>query len=351
MIIFVFFTVLSFYYFFFYLNKTAKTKFIIISGLFLSLSFGFRFEALLCIPLLTLLLIIKKKVRDSLIFFIFVMIIPTIYMVESYRQTGHLLEAALTSAKHSLLVVEDIGYGERILPLFSSLNNLLTPLLWPSALAGILFSFYSRKNYYLGIIILAYLAVFGYKSACGTFGPYLVRYFLLIIILMLPYSLYFLQFLLENHRIFSQRTKKILTWSFLLIFSTIFIFKTFADTEKSKMSSGTKELVLWIRNKVGINDKLILERIEHPYIFLESHLHYHQIFTPNLSLTKELDKDSFWNIVKETSPCYLACSSNTWQIGIYKSILLSPEEKEKAIFTEVFSNNLWKVYKIINLKE
>lgn len=345
MVIYGFFMLSSLYLFFFYLLKAPKNAgFMVVSACFLTIAAGLRFEGLLFIPLLSLILLFYKRVKESLLFFLIAMVLPVIYMTLSFKQTGYLLAAARTSAIYSLAAVKDIAWRGRILLFFDSLSKVMTLFLLLAAISGILISFCIRKKYWLGIMLFIYMGVFGYKAAQGTFIPNLLRYFFLIGILLIPYSIFCLQFFFFEGSFFrGDKTKRALLISFLLFFTVFFIFRTLAEIRQVKINPDTKELIKWARGNLTAKDKIVLDRFEHPYIILESGLTYKQFYTPLFSPEGVVDKKSLEGIIKKVAPGYLICRYILETRGIYKDIILS---LKKQYLRLVFSNDRWKVYKI-----
>lgn len=344
MVIFVFFIICSFYYFFYYLLKSPRLRFLICSGVCLTVACGLRFEGFLYIPLLPLILFFRKRFKESILLFLISMIIPSVYMWESFSVTGHLLAAAKTASEHSLVHVAEVELWNRILPFFDSLSRTLSLVGWIAALGGIFLSFYTRKNFWLGLIILIYLIVFLYKSAMGTFGPYLIRYFLLIGLLLLPYALFAFDFLLKDRFNFNKALKDKIFSLGIGLFIIFFIGRTFYDLRVIRVPEQTKEMALWLRKHVKV-ENVILDQVDHPYVVLESRIDYKQIFTPDFLLNRDVNKESFWAIAKKVNPCFLVCRYEPERKGLYSSIVAVENQRQpKVVFRELLGNDLWKVY-------
>jgi 4-amino-4-deoxy-L-arabinose transferase-like glycosyltransferase len=68
--------------------REEKNVWLVLSGISLTIASGLRYEAWLIILLFTLVLIIARKWKGSLLFFLFAMIFPAVWMVQNYLATG-----------------------------------------------------------------------------------------------------------------------------------------------------------------------------------------------------------------------------------------------------------------------
>ncbi|MHC1774458.1 MAG: ArnT family glycosyltransferase [Lentimicrobium sp.] len=89
--------------------REDKISFHALSGVSITIASGMRYESWLLILLFTLMLVLGKKWKESIVFFLFAMIFPVIWMVQNYLATGDPLFSfhANTDWTHKALGIND----------------------------------------------------------------------------------------------------------------------------------------------------------------------------------------------------------------------------------------------------
>ncbi len=89
--------------------REGKISLLALSGVSMTIASGMRYESWLLILLFTLMLVLGKRWKESVVFFLFAMIFPVIWMVQNYLATGDPLFSfhANTEWTHKALGIND----------------------------------------------------------------------------------------------------------------------------------------------------------------------------------------------------------------------------------------------------
>lgn len=352
MVIYVFLMLCALYLFHvaFNLSTRRKQQYFIYSGLFFTIASGFRFEGFVVIFFVVLFLLFRRP-RHFHYFIPVSLIFPLAYVFVSYTQTKHLLAASATSISQVSVIMLQFSPLQRVLTYICTISNILTPYMAFLAVLGMVLAFFFCLRARLILFILfGYNSIFLFKSYNASFLPYLERYFLLNVLLLIPFAVYFCEYVYAKIKLVFWR-KIIFTVYLLVCFSLCFLFceKIYGKTKVQYLSESDNDLVAWINKNIPVNKYVFLDRYEHPYFLVN--LKADRRFYPYLPFkVDEIKIDDLKSAVLGRRPCYITCKykdADPLIKGVY-SALTTEKKVDKLLIDQlktVYQNEKWVVYK------
>jgi len=214
---FAFFVAWSFYY----LHKTVfdkpdSLKSAFLSGLFLTIAAGFRYEAWILIAIFCLIIFINFRWKNLFVFFSVAMIFPAFWMIGSYINHGDILHGtrgfdwAGIIGLNENLTLANIRNRFLFFPFSWIVQQSIIPALL--ILAGIVYATITKqiyqKKYQFLIPFVLFMLIFCYKAAMGTLLTQ-HRFSILTIVLSIPFVGIFFEMPIKN------------TWKKIVLYGTI----------------------------------------------------------------------------------------------------------------------------------
>ncbi len=262
-----------------------------------------RYEAWLFLPVLCLLLLLKRKIVATFVFGALCSLFPLVHMYETYKLTGDPTNfskvAATIAHQYMPWVYSDFerltGWSVNI---FYGVGAPVAALL----LIGLIYSLYKRQGWIFAAILAAPFAVVHYKSYTNTMDPSLERYSLSFATLLLPYAALLLARMhdwLCSHR---PEFVHVLTAAVLII-AGYQVNLGYAQAQKNQFPIDIQNVVKWLRNNSSDKDRVLADKQFHPYVVIESGLEHENFVSIEWEAgTDKIQENALERMLTEKTP-------------------------------------------------
>lgn len=252
--VFHFFSLSCLYFIFKFKIVERKTAWVVAAAVLLNACALLRFESWFYIPFLSILLLREGK-KYSLMFFLLCLISPSFWMMLSYHfQRDALIAFTLPAMTcHREILMNRAPHPAGIPGWLNVLRMMLGPLILASALCGIIYSFIKKRSFYLGIFFI-YLYFLYTASTIAEKTWYNERYAIILGILLLPYSVLFL----EKFSVFLKARMAFLFLAFILISAINFNKIVHRYLIWHTLPPQIKEIACWLKKNASSGDKILL---------------------------------------------------------------------------------------------
>lgn len=352
MVIYVFCSVLAFVYLLKYLYEAgSKKSTLALSGLMFTIASGFRFEGFLLMFIISLLLFFRLRKKEVFIFMLTAGIFPFLYMCTSYFGKGVLFLFLSSSQADAHAVTRGTDELARVWSYFVSLGEVLNPFVLALGGLGILFALLLRhRSAFTALFICSYLLVFLVKTYNGTFLSDLTRYYLVMVVFIIPFFVFALESLgVFLQKIISKKLVKKVTAAVVLLLMFFYLNDVFLIVGKQHIHADEKSVLSWLKKNVTDEDSLFLDRFMHPYFSVELGA-FRKRFVLVPFTVSDLDTDELVSLLKKNSPAYVTSHTavaNYVLKGIHFNMLKNEDFAAWAAenMEEVYVNSSWSIYR------
>lgn len=361
-VVYQFFLISSLYYLFKFKQDKGRLTTLFAAALLLNIAAVLRFESWIFIPVLSLFLYNEGK-KYSLMFFFLSLVLPCVWLLLCYHVTKDMFFSFTMPVKtmHAEILLRHPEHQTEILRWLKVLSwNIGYPVVI-SGLCGVIYAFIRRKAASLAVLFLLLLSIYTVNTMlCRMWHN--ERYTIMLGILLLPYSLLFIEEIANFLRIKA-------VFMFLP-----FIALSFADFNKiyqkpvfympnivtAKLPQGVSDVGIWLKNNVSSQDKIILSSDSYdlfiPDIVIYSRIspkRFFEVYTPLVEPIRR-SKEIIMKYINNEKPRFLVMHSS----GYLREVLDFDMNQEKVnkfglTFVLVYSrhitlgNGTYNIYEII----
>lgn len=367
-----FFLIVSIFLFF-RLKVTGRIRFLLLSAVFLNLATMMRYDAVLFVPVLGVLLLVNQdaklrfeltanNLRKAILFAFLSLAFIVIWMVGDFRFNHDAFYSISTvQAEHLTLIKDNIarrGY------LLNTLYNLLfwpavivlsfTPAIFILALIGLFESAVRLRHVDFLILFLAVYILYAYQSTLGESLAPFARYSIILGVILLPFAGVGLSCLVAS---IAEKKARLLT--FLTFFSMVISFaimipfsipgKPYLRGKMSSVSPVTflpyyvEELITWVNENVSPSDKIVLDSQAHESILIKF---YSKLSDQQVKMRWEND-DELMRFIQRHKPKYLLYSPYGKVKRLFNLNPANSIQKEKGlVFQLLFKTKNYQIYQL-----
>lgn len=313
-----FFLISSLYYLFKFKQDKEKLTAFFASALLLNVAVVLRFESWIFIPVLSFFLYSVGK-KYSLIFFSLSMVLPCVWLLLCYHATGDMFYSFTMPVKtmRAEILLRHPEHQKEILRWLKVLSwNIGYPVVI-SGMLGVIYAFIRKKAASLAVLFLLLLSIYTVNSMLCRMW-YNERYTIILGILLLPYSLLFVEKIasfLKAKPIFMFLPFIALSFSdFNKIYrKPVFYMPNIVTT---RLPQEISDIGIWLKNNTSSQDKIIISSDSYdlyiPDIVIRSSIppgRFFEVYTPLVEPISR-SKESIMRYIYSEKPRYLVLYSS-----------------------------------------
>ena len=367
-----FFLIVSIFLFF-RLKATGKISFLLFSAVFLNLASMMRYDAVLFVPILGVLLLVNQdaklrfeltanNLRKAILFAFVSLVFIVVWMVGDFRFNHDAFYSISTAqAEHLTLIKDNLASRGHLL---NTLYNLLfwpttvffsfTPVVFLLTLIGLFKSTVRLKHVDFLILFWAVYSCYAYQSTFGQSLAPFARYSTTFGVFLLPFAGVGLSSLVAS---IAQKKARLLTVFVFLSMAVCFgIMIPFGVPGKphlpDKMSSVSpvtflpyyvEELIAWVDENVTPSDIIILDSQAHESILIKF---YSKLSDQQVKMRWEND-DGLMQFIQRHRPKYLLYSPYGKIKRLFSLNPANSIQKEKGlVFQLLFKTKNYHIYRL-----
>ncbi|MCX5701645.1 MAG: glycosyltransferase family 39 protein [Candidatus Omnitrophica bacterium] len=257
-VVFYFFFFSSLYYFFKFKHVKKRLSILILSAILFNIAALLRFESWLFIPLLSFLLFRDSK-KYATIFFFSSIVCPCLWLYLCYSITKDPFYSFVTAYKaaHAEILVR-IPHNKQILGWLNVLYKNIGYNIVLCGLCGMVFAFFKKRSLHLALFFLLLFLLYTLNSLLSRMW-YNERYSIILGLLILPYSVLFIEALTSFFKIKPVILFLPFTLLCLLEFNKIIRSPNFyMPSIGISLPQEVKDIAAWLKKNVSSTENIIL---------------------------------------------------------------------------------------------
>lgn len=349
-----FFFLACLYFIFKFKLKERRMVWVVLAGVLFNAAALLRFESWSLIIILFVLLLREGK-KYSIVFLSLSLISPCAWMLLCHHFHKDALISFTLPARTAYveIVMRKSAHNRSILGWLSILRMMLGYIIVLSGLFGIAYSFLKKRSLYFGLFFLYFYVLYTINTLSLRMW-HNERYAIVLGLLMLPYSVVFL----ERLSVFLKSRLIILFLPFLVISCIEFNHTAHRYINWNTLPVQIKELSFWIRENIPSSSKILIGLNNNDLyghdIILRSSIPLRNFFLVTIfSPAPSLNKSDIENYVVREKPDFLILNSQGYLNSILDFDADANEIKEfGSIFKRVYFKdapdsdrfNIYKIY-------
>jgi Dolichyl-phosphate-mannose-protein mannosyltransferase len=249
-------------------SKKSSYWWLVLSALCFNLAGMLRFEAWLFFPVLCLFAL-RRGFLKAVGYGLMLLIFPAVHMYICWKTTGHPMSFGQTSAASFLLYLPQMPLSYRATAWLVCFWLGLSPVLAILCVLGMLWGAAAKRGGLIYALFFFPYALLSYRTIMGMIDPSLVRYGIVLAAIPLPLAAGFID----------AATTKLVKREGLRLAAVVIVcacaigltsWWSYRQANESQLPDDVRSVAGFLRDQVGENERIILDKRFHPYLVVES---------------------------------------------------------------------------------